>query len=412
MSEESDNFEEDQPRLPRFSLRAILALMAVACVLLAPTRFFGMGYLMNLCFSLGVAFLTIRAHLSRGSAFGLTVSLGLAVVGFVLLMLSPTFFFHTVVNAVASFLLLLSSAAKRHAAKTVIASIAAALVVPYAATMGFGIKNLRAYDRLRTEVPMVDLTPRLEGLRQTSGAGTSLGTLAKDVQKNLSEQQERSEPWFFGRYRLLQDLHDDSYRRFVAAQGFGPGRMINRFYPERYEPLEASPSASSLALPLPLSNRYRAQADEIHTVAMGEFLDPDRIGYVRSIEEVAGFEGHAFTHLPKWASESDTSDGWQLTRLQLVSLLRHNEPLVYLTDELPQMEEIAEFPNRPLNDFETKALPKIQTHADVYVDEGEDLIEMLGAVRADQSCIVCHGGRRGDLLGAFSYELRRENPAD
>ena len=31
---------------------------------------------------------------------------------------------------------------------------------------------------------------------------------------------------------------------------------------------------------------------------------------------------------------------------------------------------------------------------------------MLGAVRATKQCLECHGGNRGDLLGAFSYTLR------
>ena len=46
---------------------------------------------------------------------------------------------------------------------------------------------------------------------------------------------------------------------------------------------------------------------------------------------------------------------------------------------------------------------------------GEDLItnatahriEMLGSVRAAASCTECHGVKRGELLGAFSYELIR-----
>ena len=30
---------------------------------------------------------------------------------------------------------------------------------------------------------------------------------------------------------------------------------------------------------------------------------------------------------------------------------------------------------------------------------------MLGAIRSAKQCVQCHGGQRGDLLGAFSYTL-------
>jgi hypothetical protein len=33
---------------------------------------------------------------------------------------------------------------------------------------------------------------------------------------------------------------------------------------------------------------------------------------------------------------------------------------------------------------------------------------MLGLARSVKQCVACHGGARGDLLGAFSYVLRRE----
>jgi mono/diheme cytochrome c family protein len=35
---------------------------------------------------------------------------------------------------------------------------------------------------------------------------------------------------------------------------------------------------------------------------------------------------------------------------------------------------------------------------------------MLGAVRSTRQCVACHGGDRGDLLGAFSYALVSDGP--
>jgi hypothetical protein len=35
-------------------------------------------------------------------------------------------------------------------------------------------------------------------------------------------------------------------------------------------------------------------------------------------------------------------------------------------------------------------------------------ILMVGAIRAAKQCTSCHAVERGDLLGAFSYELLRD----
>jgi hypothetical protein len=35
---------------------------------------------------------------------------------------------------------------------------------------------------------------------------------------------------------------------------------------------------------------------------------------------------------------------------------------------------------------------------------------MVGALRAARQCLECHEGRRGDLLGTFSYVLQRVPP--
>jgi hypothetical protein len=41
----------------------------------------------------------------------------------------------------------------------------------------------------------------------------------------------------------------------------------------------------------------------------------------------------------------------------------------------------------------------------LVVSGGRGPLRMVGSVRSLKQCIPCHGGRRGDLLGAFSYSL-------
>ena len=69
------------------------------------------------------------------------------------------------------------------------------------------------------------------------------------------------------------------------------------------------------------------------------------------------------------------------------------------------MDKLKEVPTRPLNTFEGGALPKLVSQEDVVVDQQPTRIQMVGALRAGKTCFECHEGRRGKLLGAFSYEL-------
>jgi hypothetical protein len=62
----------------------------------------------------------------------------------------------------------------------------------------------------------------------------------------------------------------------------------------------------------------------------------------------------------------------------------------------------------PLDDFEAVALTAIGRGEDMFGGESTPgLPRVLGALRSTGHCVKCHGGERGDLLGAFSYTLRR-----
>jgi hypothetical protein len=85
----------------------------------------------------------------------------------------------------------------------------------------------------------------------------------------------------------------------------------------------------------------------------------------------------------------------------------HEEPVVYISAELPRMEKLREVPTRTLNVFEAAGLLRLQEGDDLFIRESNKTVLMLGAVRSIKQCVDCHGGARGDLLGAFSYSLGR-----
>jgi hypothetical protein len=74
------------------------------------------------------------------------------------------------------------------------------------------------------------------------------------------------------------------------------------------------------------------------------------------------------------------------------------------------MTELNQAKTRELSGFERKALQTLNDGEELAVDARLNRIHLLGAVRATKQCIECHEVNRGDLLGAFSYELRRDPP--
>lgn len=145
-------------------------------------------------------------------------------------------------------------------------------------------------------------------------------------------------------------------------------------------------------------------------------------GLVQGLDKVAGFEAHR-TRLPdEWNRTLRIVDrkhyehlpgadiNWKANRIQLVSLLIHDEPRVYVSENLPNMEELSgsDVETRALDDFEATALEKLQNGELLVNRASHNRILMMGALRATENCLQCHDVKEDDLLGAFSYEFLRE----
>ncbi|MDB2687222.1 hypothetical protein N9Y42_08410 [Mariniblastus sp.] len=161
---------------------------------------------------------------------------------------------------------------------------------------------------------------------------------------------------------------------------------------------------------------------EFNRRTTGRFIN--HMGFVKNLDEVAGFETHHLKMPGNWdqnlrsgmtyADQSDNdkySDGpnWKVNQLQLVSLLMHDQPVVYVADELPNMDTLssANAETRSLNAFETDGLEKLQAGESMHIQATRNRIEMMGAVRAGVTCRQCHAVQENELLGAFSYEFLR-----
>lgn len=175
-----------------------------------------------------------------------------------------------------------------------------------------------------------------------------------------------------------------------------------------------SPFAESGWLPT------RIEASHLNSYAIHDFASPASQGLVKSLDQVAGFESHRFRRplqlpldaAPPQGAAAPKERHWKLIRLELVSLLKHDTPRVYESEQLPTMEELssADAKTRPLDKFESAALARLGEYHHPLSESTPNRIRMLGPIRATNSCLRCHEVPDGTLLGAFSYELRRDPP--
>ena len=116
---------------------------------------------------------------------------------------------------------------------------------------------------------------------------------------------------------------------------------------------------------------------------------------------------------------------WRIRQFQLVSLLKHDPPVAYLDQGPPKKlamdqapfklvgDDPEKIPTRSLNETEVASLEALSEGKDHVLawDTAEERLQLIGAIRAKDSCLKCHEVKRGDLLGAFTYWIEEERKA-
>lgn len=231
--------------------------------------------------------------------------------------------------------------------------------------------------------------------------------LTKEQSLTWSDRQRR---------RQLERLHEQTLQTFVNQPGFGVARMSGlserSLRPRHLEtpPLDQPGARLSIAwstgdlegLAPALTSEELEQSWRMHAAGLGDFVFPQGFGYVKDRRHVAGFLAHRFRDYP-WPEGT-----WQVQTVDLLGLLLQDEPMVYVSEHLPRMDELRNAPRRPPDDFEIAGLLALRAGEDLFVREGHGGRRLLGAIRNATQCAACHGGERGDLLGAFSYTLMRK----
>jgi hypothetical protein len=272
---------------------------------------------------------------------------------------------------------------------------------------------------------------------QSKSANRRQGERLSQLEDRLARASHLDGRAFRYRQMALQRLyhaHQSAVDEFVNSPGFGVGRMGNLATPTRahIEMPPASPIPQPQAVPyatLPSSDEEAAQPQSVvagpddpspmqkalsdmHLEGAANFANPLGFGYVHDLDHTIGFQPHAFSQLPQMSQADGEATRWKIGKLELVSLLRHDEPRVYQSTNLPNMQELEAVPTRALDDFESAALGKLRDGDDLIASSGRTEIRMLGSLRAASQCLDCHHVDRGDLLGAFTYRLHNDTPVE
>lgn len=253
----------------------------------------------------------------------------------------------------------------------------------------------------------------------------------------------------------LEKIHAEEVEGFINRSGFGLSRMSKPspdqlFVPDRTGiPLATVPVPVGIAneptVAIPAGNKRVYRQVGLTTVPTVRSLEhhwrksvfyftyPGSEAYIKDREHVAGFvphgipvavdkiaplvkplpprpipNGKALTkNPPKSLTPKPPEPNWQTANLELVSLLKHDEPAVYVSDNLPAMSELVNAELRALNEFESDAVSQLKKGEEVVHHATTNRIQMVGAIRAGKSCAECHFAPEGTLLGAFTYEFVR-----
>lgn len=313
----------------------------------------------------------------------------------------------------------------RRVAATVAMVAAFAIYVQHSAQQAqtFAVQRTQEVTRLREQFPLRSVADRLAYETRNRAApivddALNPVVLAPEVERQLRTDEVR----FQSSYRadVLAQVYRPGFEQEAAAVVYGSQGRLGRFFGSITQPSSRAISLSEPPprrgcdpppteyVPAPAPNDSTAPLiafREFYRAGAENFLDPERLGYVQDREHVAGFEPHAFQSMP---ALSKHAGDWKLEHLELVSLRKPSGPHVYVSENLPKVDDLKRVDTRLLTDFETRALSQLRSGDDVVIEESDGALRMLGSLRAGNHCIRCHSGRRGELIGALSFELHRK----
>jgi hypothetical protein len=300
-----------------------------------------------------------------------------------------------------------------------------ATAATYALLSIYAYFDTRSWLQMRDKFPLASLEERLPHEKHSHAEAQKPGPSRErenhdDGIQVLEWKIEKAKRYFIGgRTKSLERLHASYVGIFVESPGFGASRMLGIPRIEELEvhdrgPIRQSrktgendddptpsrePFSPGVAAAMEIGGKEQAELLDAHTDAVADFVNPDGFGYFRDLRHVAGFDAHRFQKYPLQLEKL------KMERLELVSILKHDPPAVYVSENLPRMDELGNAGTRPLDEFEKTALDALYAGQDIKFMQTVHQLRMLGSLRATRQCVKCHEVKRGELLGAFSYRF-------
>jgi hypothetical protein len=216
----------------------------------------------------------------------------------------------------------------------------------------------------------------------------------------------------------LSRLHAEATRQFVRAPGFGVGRIgqLNQIGQlGQISQIGGLGRIGVVQQQMPTLPKLIVRDWSIPTWSPGDLAEAEEtkiegetdlnIIHKQSLTDFATNRSPAQASAGPSPNDPRKAKIWEVKSIDLVGLLMHEEPVVYVSDKL-EMTKLKQVPTRSLDFFESAGLEKLQKGEDLFARSQKETIRLLGAVRAQKQCLSCHDVAEGRLLGAFSYTLR------
>lgn len=238
------------------------------------------------------------------------------------------------------------------------------------------------------------------------------------------------------RSRMLENFHGQATEAFTAIPGFGMERLIPLYKKVPFE----IPDFSTTEVEVEKEIAPPKLLEDVFAKSLAEFRNPSKPLAVPGKKGFSPFETD-----PKGgfggSFRGTITRGLQLRLLDLVGLSdpggprvhsggkafevmrmtaeeakkeRAKNPAAIIEGGLPPNlgkntaakapEVTAKLETRPLDIFEIAGVAELSQGKQLFVRHKDNVIRMLGALRATEQCLQCHtDNKKGDLLGAFSY---------
>ncbi len=143
--------------------------------------------------------------------------------------------------------------------------------------------------------------------------------------------------------------------------------------------------------------------DAMHDDFIAKFIATPGMGSGRMAAVSMRMDPSKRIRISKALDDGRSAGVWAVASLDLIGIAKHESPVLF-----SQVAHGTYSLNpRKLTDFENRALSELRQGKETAYRKDGDGILLVGAIRAEASCLSCHASARvGDLLGALRYTLQ------